>query len=275
MRGQNHLISIIVPCYNQALYLEECLQSVLHQTYENWECIIINDGSSDNTEEIAKNWLEKDSRFSYIFQKNQGVAAARNLGIETAKGSWILPLDADDKIGSEYLERAEKEMNSSIALIYAIGEYFGGKTGVTDGEKYSYKELLRENCIFNSAFFQKKDWEKIGGYDPKMTDGLEDWEFWINLLKNNTGNVTKIPYKAYFYRIKNNSRSADMGRKKADAMIRHIVEKHKDAYENMFGNYFALMNRVYHQDKKLQYYKQSKPHRVIDKILKIFYKISS
>ena len=123
--------------------------------------------------------------------------------------------------------------------------------------------------------FQKKDWEKIGGYDPKMTDGLEDWEFWINLLKNNTGNVTKIPYKAYFYRIKNNSRSADMGRKKADAMIRHIVEKHKDAYENIFGNYFALMNRVYHQDKKLQYYKQSKPHRVIDKILKIFYKISS
>lgn len=63
----NPLVSIIVPCYNQAQYLEECLQSVLNQTYEKWECIIVNDVSPDNTEEVVEKWLEKDSRFRYGF----------------------------------------------------------------------------------------------------------------------------------------------------------------------------------------------------------------
>jgi glycosyltransferase involved in cell wall biosynthesis len=274
MNTREPLISVIIPCYNQAVYLDECLQSVLSQTYSNWECIIINDDSPDNTSEIVQKWLEKDKRFQYIHQKNQGVASARNAGIDRAKGTWILPLDADDKIGSEYLERAQKEMSPNVALVYAIGEYFGERTGVTAGEKYSYKALLRENCIFNSAFFRKKDWERTRGYDTKMANGLEDWEFWIHLLKNNTHEVVRLNYTGYFYRIKNNSRSANLNRKKADEAIRYITEKHRDAYENMFGSYFALINQIYHQDKKLQYYKQSKLHRMIDKILKIFYKIS-
>ena len=68
------LISVIVPCYNQAQYLDECLQSVLDQTYTDWECIIVNDGSPDNTEEIAKNWVEKDTRFIYLSKENGGFA---------------------------------------------------------------------------------------------------------------------------------------------------------------------------------------------------------
>ena len=99
------LISVIVPCYNQAQYLDECLQSVLDQTYTDWECIIVNDGSPDHTEEIAKKWVEKDARFRYLFKENGGLSSARNAGIEIAKGEWILPLDADDKIGNQYLEQ--------------------------------------------------------------------------------------------------------------------------------------------------------------------------
>lgn len=73
------LISVIVPCYNQAQYLDECLQSVLDQTYQNWECIIVNDGSPDNTEEIALRWTKKDSRFRYLKKENEGLSSARNL----------------------------------------------------------------------------------------------------------------------------------------------------------------------------------------------------
>ena len=108
------LISVVVPCYNQAQYLDECLQSVLNQTYQDWECIIVNDGSPDNTEEIAKNWVEKDTRFIYLSKENGGLSSARNAGIEIAKGEWILPLDADDKIGERYLELAEKEFENDI-----------------------------------------------------------------------------------------------------------------------------------------------------------------
>ena len=75
-------ISVIVPCYNQAQYLDECLNSVLEQTYKDWECIIVNDGSPDNTEEVAKEWVKKDSRFKYFYKNNGGVNSARNSGLK-------------------------------------------------------------------------------------------------------------------------------------------------------------------------------------------------
>ena len=109
----NPLISVIVPCYNQAQYLDECLQPVLDQTYTDWECIIVNDGSPDHTEEVAKKWLKKDPRFKYIHKENGGLSSARNAGITQAKGEWVLPLDADDKIGNLYLELAEKEFSKN------------------------------------------------------------------------------------------------------------------------------------------------------------------
>ncbi|MFV8358229.1 glycosyltransferase family 2 protein, partial [Flavobacterium sp. XS1P32] len=90
----NPQVSIIVPCFNQAQYLSEALKSVLEQTYENWECIIVNDGSPDDTKQIAQKWVEKDSRFKYIFKENGGLSSARNEGINYAKGTFILPLDA-------------------------------------------------------------------------------------------------------------------------------------------------------------------------------------
>ncbi len=92
------LISVIVPCYNQAQYLDECLQSVLDQTYQDWECIIVNDGSPDNTEEVAKKWLAKDSRFKYFYKENGGLSSARNAGIKDSIGQFIFFLDFDYKI---------------------------------------------------------------------------------------------------------------------------------------------------------------------------------
>ena len=118
------LISVIVPCYNQAQYLDECLQSVLDQTYTDWECIIVNDGSPDHTEEIAKKWVEKDTRFIYLSKENGGLSSARNAGIEIAKGEWILPLDADDKIGNLYLELGEKEFDKDYTIVYCDAAFF-------------------------------------------------------------------------------------------------------------------------------------------------------
>ena len=92
------LISVIVPCYNQAQYLDDCLQSVLDQTHQDWECIIVNDGSPDNTEEVAKKWLAKDSRFKYLYKENGGLSSARNAGIKDSIGQFIFFLDCDDKI---------------------------------------------------------------------------------------------------------------------------------------------------------------------------------
>jgi glycosyltransferase involved in cell wall biosynthesis len=87
------VISIIVPCYNQAQYLDEALNSVLNQTYENWECIIVNDGSPDNTEFVAQKWCAKDIRFKYIFQKNHFVRSCslfHNLLVYYSKSFFLL-----------------------------------------------------------------------------------------------------------------------------------------------------------------------------------------
>lgn len=100
------LVSVIIPCYNKAAFLAEALDSVFMQSYSNWECIIINDGSLDNTQNIAKSYAIKDNRFKYLCQDNQGVSIARNNGIKASSGIFILPLDADDTIEPTYIEKA-------------------------------------------------------------------------------------------------------------------------------------------------------------------------
>ena len=98
------LISVVIPAYNAGQFLDETLESVLSQTYENWECIIVNDGSTDKTESIAKKWCEKDARFRYFYKENSGASDTRNLGIKEARGEYIAFLDADDLYLPEYLE---------------------------------------------------------------------------------------------------------------------------------------------------------------------------
>ena len=99
----NPTLSIIVPCYNQAAFLSETLDSILKQTFRDWECIVVNDGSPDNTSQVAGRYVELDPRFSLIETENRGVSAARNTGIRASHGEFILPLDGDETRVSEPL----------------------------------------------------------------------------------------------------------------------------------------------------------------------------
>lgn len=238
-------ISIIVPCYNQAQYLDEALQSALDQTYENWECIIVNDGSPDNTKEVAKKWLEKDYRFRYIFQENGGVSNARNNGIAMAIGEFILPLDADDKIEKKYCELAINafSLDKSLKLVYCNSEKFGLEFGKWNLPDFSLQKLANDNMIPCSAIYRKTYWQEIGGYDLKMTSGLEDYEFWINLLKNG-GNVFKIDDVCFFYRIKSISRQQNILKNGKTNLLNYISIKHADFFIAQKGNFFALSNQI-------------------------------
>ena len=171
------LISVIVPCYNQAHYLDEALQSVLDQTYTNWECIIINDGSTDQTEEFSIGWLKRDERFRYLKQENKGVSAARNYAIEFAKGKFILPLDADDKLSNNYIEKCLKLINDNVRIVYGKTMLFGNKTGELNLGLPTLKNILKFNRIHCSGLYFKEDWLLNQGYDSNMELGFEDWEF--------------------------------------------------------------------------------------------------
>src|SRR5690554_2682260 len=97
-------VSIIIPVYNKAPYLDSCISSVINQTYKNLEIIIIDDGSTDNSLEICENYRKKDERIQLISQENQGVSVARNKGIQKASGEWIYFLDADDYLELDAFE---------------------------------------------------------------------------------------------------------------------------------------------------------------------------
>ncbi len=261
------LISVIVPCYNQAQYLDECLQSVLDQTYRNWECIIVNDGSPDHTEEIAKNWVEKDTRFIYLSKENGGLSSARNAGIEIAKGEWILPLDADDKIGERYLELAEKEFEKDYTVIYCEAEFFGNEIGKWHLPEFSLENLAKKNCIFCSAFYKKEDWKKVNGYDINMIYGLEDYEFWISLLKNKN-TVKKLPQTLFYYRVKENSMLTNLKSERINKMFNYISKKHTDFFLEYLGSFnelFLLQENILKKYDKLL---NSKKIKFLEFILK-------
>ncbi|WP_433779210.1 glycosyltransferase family 2 protein [Flavobacterium anhuiense] len=245
-----NLVSVIVPCYNQAQYLDECLQSILEQTYSDWECIIVNDGSPDNTKEIAQKWLAKDSRFKYVKKENGGLSSARNYGINIAIGKFILPLDADDRIGSEYLEKsiAVFKKESWTKLVYCKAEKFGAESAVWNLPEFSLDSLGYFNMIFCSALYRKSEWEKVGGYDVNMIYGLEDWEFWIAILKNG-GGVKQLDYIGFYYRIKNNSMIRELKAEEKKYLFEYISVKHADFYVKQYGSFMAL-NKTFQDYKK-------------------------
>lgn len=267
----NPKVSIIVPCYNQAQFLGEALQSVLNQTNTNWECVIVNDGSPDNTEEVAQKWVEKDTRFRYLKKENGGLSNARNAGITRAKGEFILPLDADDKIGQNYLKLAIKafQEDESLKVVYCKAEKFGDKIGEWMLPSFSLENLAVNNMIFCSALFRKKEWECVQGYDEKMFYGWEDWEFWIAILKKG-GKVKQLNYIGFYYRIKEGSMVKELNPQKRENLLQYMSFKHTDFYIAQLGS-FKKINDEYERVKEEFERKLNSEKFVIDLFFKTFF----
>jgi glycosyltransferase involved in cell wall biosynthesis len=231
----NPIVSVITPCYNQAVYLEDSINSLLRQTYSKWECIIINDGSNDDTEEVAIKLVSLDERIKYLKQENEGVSTARNNAIKHSTGKYLLPLDADDLINPSYIEEgvAILEENANVKIVYCNAEKFGLQSGIWDVRDFDISIMAYDNMIFASAIFRKQDWERVEGYSENLKV-LEDWELWLNILKTG-GQVRKIPKSYFYYRIHNKSktRTYDWDNKEA---LNFIYLKHSDFFLNTLGN---------------------------------------
>lgn len=234
MKYQNHstknpLVSVIIPCYNHGKFLLEAVNSVFESSYQHFEIIIIDDGSTDGSFQLAQELAFKYPRLirSYT-QKNSGPSVARNKAIAIAKGKYILPLDADDKIGSNYLEQGIYflEKDPEIKLVYCEAEKFGLKSGRWKLGPFCRQSLAQDNMIFVSSLFRKSDWEAVGGFDEQMKWGWEDWEFWISLLKSG-GQVKKLPILGFYYRIHAISRRKSVTKHDKKRTIALLNKKHK------------------------------------------------
>ena len=225
-------VSIIIPCYNQAHYLPEAVGSVVHQTFTHWECIIVNDGSSDNTPQIANSLIMQysEKQIRLINQENKGLAEARNAGIKTSKGKYILPLDADDLIHPEMLQKTISllETHPEIAIAYTDVRHFGNASRIVCAGEYDFQRLCRENHLNYCSLYRREVWKAVGGYNSNMIWGYEDWDFWIGCGENRFYGK-RIPEPLLFYRVKDSSMYTNALRHHSE-LVAQIVLNHHSLY---------------------------------------------
>lgn len=228
------LVSVVVPCYNQAQYLSEALASVLEQTYDEWECIIVNDGSPDNTETIAKDWCKKDNRFKYFYKENGGLSSARNYGINNSIGAYILTLDSDDKFEKTFLTKAVAilDSNENVGIVSCWGYRFVGNAilNLFKPKGKSLDDFLFNNAAIGNSLFRKKCWIEVGGFDETMKKGYEDWEFYIRVSRNGWQTVI-IEEPLFFYRQHKTSMRIDALQNYDKEIRLYIFKKHKEVYQ--------------------------------------------
>lgn len=268
-------ISIIVPTYNLSNYIVDCLKSISNQSFQNWECIIVNDGSTDNSELIIKNYIKHNPRFIYIYQENQGVSSARNNGVLNSCGKYILPLDGDDIIQPNYLEKCFElfEKNEHLRLIYTKGVFFDGSVSEWNLPNYCYETLLKFNILPNTSMYLKDDFLRVGGYRLNMNKGLEDWDFWIALLSIYPDNcVHRIDEFLFNYRILQNSRSNQLSaRSNLLSMKNMVLENNISIYIEKYGDLHEKVISFENLKKR----NEKLPIKIILKVLDLAHSIKS
>ncbi|MEJ5265596.1 MAG: glycosyltransferase family A protein [Bacteroidales bacterium] len=228
------LVSVIIPCYNQGIYLYEALDSVYKQTYQHIEIIVVNDGSTDEkTLEILSS-LSNESSIKLLNIQKSNPSVARNFGISKCSGNFFLPLDADDRLHPSFIERTLEILKTSdtIAGVSSWAMQFGAKSGIKTLEGGGIENFLRYNNCTVTALLKKSIWEEIGGYDENMREGFEDWEFYINLTKRGY-KIVIIPEPLFYYRIKTKSRNT-VALVKRPEIYRYIINKHRDVFDQYY-----------------------------------------
>jgi len=188
----NPIISIIIPCYNQAHFLKECINSVLAQDFGDWEIILVNDGSTDNTLKVALDFAQKDQRVNVIDKENGGLSSARNAGIRQAKGKFIHFLDSDDFVLQGFYTAMIDSFNATenVDIIVSGYQYYSSDSGffqIVEGQEKNYdlQDFLNGNIAPPVAFCLKADLiPSIGNFDETLKSA-EDWDFWLRVLKAN------------------------------------------------------------------------------------------
>lgn len=230
-------VSVIVPCYNEGKFLQESIESVIGSTYSDWECIIIDDGSTDNTKQISVSFCKVDERIRYIYQNNSGVCSARNNAIAQSNGKYILCLDSDDKISSNYIEQCVEELDKddSLSLVTCNYKLFGRKNKDVILESYSIEKLMGHNLFINCSMFRRCDFDRVGGFNQNMKGGLEDWDLWLSILGNG-GKVKYLNEVHFYYRIKHRkkSRNRSVALINYDKLRYQIWENHKDLFSKYY-----------------------------------------
>ncbi|KAK3278060.1 hypothetical protein CYMTET_13971 [Cymbomonas tetramitiformis] len=196
--------SIVLAAYNQGKFLQETMRSIIAQTYDRWEVILVNDGSTDDTWDTAESLVErhKHQRIRIISKRNGGLADARNVGLRHANGNWLCMLDSDDLLGRDYLQRAADFVieDDEVDIVPGCMRNFDAVSNEwCFPEGFSIVGIAHWNKFHASVLMSRRLMEKIGGYDPGIPWGLEDWNYWLSTAPHNP-TVRFIPETTFYYR---------------------------------------------------------------------------
>ena len=228
-------MSVLVPCYNLGAYLDEAVNSVLSQTYQDFEILVVDDGSTDPATVHLLDGFERP-RTTVYRTANQGLAAARNFLIERARGDYLCALDADDKLHPHYLERTVATLDGDPALGFASTkmQMFGGETMVwPDDTRCDLVTLLCHDPVHPAALVRRAAVLAVGGYEQGMRhQGNEDWDLWIGLTEAGYGGVI-LDEVLFFYRRREGSMSHSCARGEAQMdSVAFLMQKHAASYRS-------------------------------------------
>jgi predicted O-linked N-acetylglucosamine transferase (SPINDLY family)/glycosyltransferase involved in cell wall biosynthesis/predicted SAM-dependent methyltransferase len=233
------LVSVIIPCYNHATFLREAVESVVNQTYQNCECIIVNDGSTDDTSALAeylKN-LYQSKTISIINKENTGPADSRNVGVQKSSGLFILFLDADDKIHPNFISECLQVLleKNTVGFVYTDVQHFGFNCNLVVHGDFDINTFVRDNQAPATSLFRREIYEQVGGLKKVMKLGCEDWEFWISAYEKGwQGYRLPKPYLYYRQHGDGSSRTQKMVRDRVtlDLMRAVIIHLHSALYNS-------------------------------------------
>ena len=224
-------ISIVIPFYNLGSYIEEAVDSVLNQTFTDFEIIIVNDGSTDSASINLINKINNPKTTVFNIE-NQGLPAARNFGINLGSGDYIACLDADDKLHPDFLEKTievfDHDTQQTYGIVSTYYEHFENLNAQIKIKQFNPYALAVQNQLHVASLFRKSCWEQIGGYDTGLT-GYQDWEFWLSIIEKGYQWFT-VPEFLFYYRNRTGSmvKHSDKNR---EALFKQIVHKDQAFYK--------------------------------------------
>jgi glycosyltransferase involved in cell wall biosynthesis len=274
-------VSVIIPSYNGAQYLEQSVSSVIKQTHEKLECIIVDDGSTDHTHQLCQNLIKKDSRIKYVYQRNGGPASARNRGIKESKGDWIQLLDADDWLNENkiefQLEYFCKTVNNAGEDIVLYSDYHVITVDLNQNilkeetqifGNLSENQLLervltwsfRDDCPLhcNNALFKRSVFDK--NLFNENSTAFTDLELWTRLLTHKVKFIY-TPIIGMYFRRHPNSRTKNN---------KYVEEAYVGYLELLYERQKELLNRIPHIEGKIRLAFQRADKGLFFRLLKIY-----
>lgn len=228
------LVSVIVPLYNASAFIVEALDSIVASTYRPIEVIVMNDGSTDDSLSMAQTFAKEHPEVKVLSQPNAGASAARNHAIRESKGTYILPVDADNRIHPLYIEEAVAvlEARPEVRVVGCRAEFFGARTGEWITPPFSHALLARKNMIDTCAMYRRADWNQTLGYNEHCA-AREDWDLWLSLFELG-GEFVRLPEIRLYYRVREGSKRIQ-DRALKHKLIEQINLRHPKYMERYLG----------------------------------------